>query len=114
MKIVKTQQFEDDQLHIEDHIYNSNECDIKFVDKFIDELDAAVQWIHSNAMTPKEDEMGDRSWPFYRDHRGWFRYFSISNAEALFICLRSAITRHHVARQLFDNRIFGSSIALFL
>ncbi len=58
MKIVKTQQFEDDQLHIEDHIYNSNECDIKFVDKFIDELDAAVQWVHSNTTTPKEDEIG--------------------------------------------------------
>ena len=47
MKIVKTQQFEDDRLYIEDHIYNSNDYVIKFVDKFIDELDAAVQWVHS-------------------------------------------------------------------
>lgn len=74
MKLVKTTQFDVDQVHIEDHIFESNEQQVKFVEKFIEELDAAVQWVQSNATTPKEDEMGDRSWPFYRDHRGLFRY----------------------------------------
>ena len=74
MKVVKTPQFDADQLHIEDHIFESNGNEIKFVERFIDELDSAVQWVSSNAATPKEDEMGDRSWPFYRDRRGLFRY----------------------------------------
>ncbi|MGE0633087.1 MAG: hypothetical protein AB7O96_11800 [Pseudobdellovibrionaceae bacterium] len=74
MKVVKTPQFDVDQLHIEDHIFESNEKEVKFVEKFIEELDAAVKWIQSNTATPKEDEMGDRSWPFYRDPRGLFRY----------------------------------------
>ena len=74
MKVVKTPQFDVDQLHIEDHIFESNENQAKFVEKFIEELDAAVQWVASNSTTPKEDEMGDRSWPFFRDHRGLFRY----------------------------------------
>lgn len=74
MKIAKTPQFEADQLHVEDHIFDSNGQQVKFVEKFIEELDAAVQWVASNATTPKEDEVGDRSWPFYRDSRGLFRY----------------------------------------
>lgn len=69
MIVVKTAQFEVDQLHIENHIFESNDQQVRFVEKFIEELDAAVQWIGSNASTPKEDEMGDRSWPFYRDPR---------------------------------------------
>jgi hypothetical protein len=40
----------------------------------IDELDAVVQWLGLNASTPKEDKMGDRSWPFYRNQQGLFRY----------------------------------------
>ncbi|OYZ13375.1 MAG: hypothetical protein B7Y39_17990 [Bdellovibrio sp. 28-41-41] len=98
MKIVKTQQFEDDRIHIEDHIYNSNEYDIKFVDKFIDELDAAVQWVHSNSMTPKEDEMGDRSWPFYRNHRGWFRY------RLKYLCIENSIPRSILLKRIIDNK----------
>lgn len=74
MKILKTPQFDEDQVHIEDHIFESNEKQIKFVEKFIDELDAAIKWVGSNATTPKEDEMGDRSWPFYRDPKGLYRY----------------------------------------
>ncbi len=74
MKVLKTPQFDMDQLHIEDHIFESNNHEIKFVEQFINELDSTVQWVHSNAATPKEDEMGDRSWPFYRDHRGLYRY----------------------------------------
>lgn len=74
MKVFKTSQFNADQVHIEDHIFESNEQQVKFVEKFIEELDAAIQWIQSNSTTPKEDDMGDRSWPFYRDHRGLFRY----------------------------------------
>lgn len=74
MKVVKTPRFDMDQLHIEDHIFESNDQQVKFVETFIQELDTAVQWVGSNAVTPKEDEMGDRSWPFYRDHRGLFRY----------------------------------------
>lgn len=73
MKIVKTKQFDDDQLRIEDHIYNSTN-DIQFVERFLDELDAAVTWIKSNVTTPKEDNVGDRSWPFYRDGKGELRY----------------------------------------
>ena len=61
MKIVKTPQFDADLLSIEDHIFESNDSQVKFVEKFIEELDSAIQWIHSNATTPKEDEMGDRS-----------------------------------------------------
>lgn len=45
MKIVKTPQFGVDQLHIEDHIFESNDQQVKFVEKFIEELDAAVQWV---------------------------------------------------------------------
>ena len=74
MKVLKTAQFENDQLHIEDHIFESNEQQIKFVEKFISELDATVQWVQANSKVPKEDETGDRSWPFYRDHRGLYRY----------------------------------------
>lgn len=74
MRIVKTPQFDADQIHIENHIFDSNDSQVKFVEKFIEELDSAVQWIQSNFTTPKEDEMGDRSWPFYRDHRGQYRY----------------------------------------
>jgi hypothetical protein len=74
MNIVKTQQFDADQLRVEDHIFESNGRQIRFVEKFIEELDATVQWIELNASIPKEDEMGDRSWPFYRDQRGLFRY----------------------------------------
>ncbi len=74
MNVVKTSQFDVDQLHIEDHIFESNEQQVTFVERFIEELDATVQWIQSNATTPKEDEVGDRSWPFYRDNRGLFRY----------------------------------------
>jgi hypothetical protein len=74
MIVVKTPQFSGDQLHIENHIFEANHQQIKFVENFIEELDVAVQWVQSNATTPKEDEMGDRSWPFYRDHRGLYRY----------------------------------------
>lgn len=70
MKIIRTLQFEKDQLHIEDHIFESNDQQTLFVEKFIEELDSTIQWIGKNATTPKEDEVGDRSWPFYRDHRG--------------------------------------------
>lgn len=73
MKIVKTRQFDEDQTRIEDHIYNSTE-NIKLVERFLDELDSAVTWIQSNVATPKEDHLGDRSWPFYRDNRGELRY----------------------------------------
>ncbi len=73
MKIVKTRQFDEDQIHIEDHIYNSTD-DVKFVDRFLVELDNAVNWIQSNVATPKEDHVGDRSWPFYRDGKGELRY----------------------------------------
>jgi hypothetical protein len=74
MKIVKTGQFNEDQLRIEDHTFHSNNEDIKYVDKFLDELDNAVIWIKANATTPKEDDVGDRSWPFYRDGKGKLRY----------------------------------------
>ena len=74
MKILKTPQFDIDQLHVEDHIFETNEAKIKFVEKFVEELDSAIQWIQANPLTPKEDEMGDRFWPFYRDQRGLFRY----------------------------------------
>lgn len=74
MKIVKTQQFEDDRLHIEDHIYNSN------------------------ATTPKEDEMGDRSWPFFRDHRGWFRY------RLKYLCIENSISRFILLKRIIDNK----------
>jgi len=97
MKIVKTPQFDVDQLHIEDHIFESNDQQIKFVEKFNEELDAAVQWIVSNSMTPKEDEMGDRSWPFYRDHRGLFRY-------RLKYLLVTAPTASIFLKRIIDNR----------
>ena len=74
MKIVKTPQFDVDQLHVENHIFESNNNQVKFVEEFIEELDAVIRWVGSNFTTPKEDEMGDRSWPFYHDHRGLFRY----------------------------------------
>lgn len=74
MNFIKTPQFEADQLHIEDHVFESNDRQVQFVERFIEELDAAIQWIGLNSATLKEDEMGDRSWPFYRDHRGLFRY----------------------------------------
>ena len=92
MKIVKTPQFDVDHLHIEDHIFESNDKQVKFVEKFLEELDAAIQWIHSNYATPKEDEMGDRSWPFYRDHRGLYRYrlkyLVVNNPQAAIILKR--------------------------
>lgn len=96
MKIVKTPQFDADQLHIEDHIFESNDNVIKFVEQFIDELDSAVQWVSSNAATPKEDEMGDRSWPFYRDHRGLFRY------RLKYLFVESATTV--ILKRIIDNR----------
>ncbi len=68
MKILKTPQFSEDQLHIEDHVFESNHKDIRFIERFIEELDIAIEWVVSNAMIPKEDEVGDRSWPFYRDN----------------------------------------------
>lgn len=74
MKIVKTAQFDLDQLHIEDHIFETNNREVKFVEQFVDELDLAVQWMLSNTATPKEDDVGEHSWPFYRDHRGLYRY----------------------------------------
>jgi hypothetical protein len=74
MKIVKTPQFDVDQTHIEDHIFESNEKKVEFVEKFVEELDSTIRWVHSNATTPREDETGDRSWPFYRDHKGRYRY----------------------------------------
>ena len=74
MKFIKTPQFDADQVRIEDHIFESNDREVKFVEKFIEELDAAVQWLGLNGTTPKDDEMGDRSWPFYRSQQGLFRY----------------------------------------
>lgn len=74
MRIVKTSQFDDDQLRIEDHIFQSNDEDIKYVENFIEELDTAILWIEANVTTPKEDEVGDRSWPFCRDGKGKLRY----------------------------------------
>lgn len=90
MKIVKTSQFDEDQLRIEDHIFQSNNEEIKFVEKFLEELDVAVLWVESNATTPKEDEVGDRSWPFYRDNKGKLRYrlkyvFSETKPQKLFL-----------------------------
>lgn len=96
MKIVKTPQFDVDQLHIEDHIFESNEQQIEFVDRFIEELDTAVQWIQSNVTTPKEDEMGDRSWPFYRDHRGLYRY------RLKYLVISSPRTM--ILKRIIDNR----------
>jgi hypothetical protein len=74
VRVVKTPQFDVDQHNIENHIFESNDCQVRFVEKFIEDLDTAIQWIGSNATTPREDEMGDRSWPFYRDPRGLYRY----------------------------------------
>lgn len=92
MKIVKTPQFDADQIRIEDHIFESNDRQIQFVEKFIEELDSTVQWVELNASIPKEDEMGDRSWPFYRDQRGLFRYrlkyLAISSPKAALILKR--------------------------
>jgi hypothetical protein len=59
-------------------------------------LDSAVQWVRSNAATPKEDEMGDRSWPFYRDHRGLFRY------RLKYLFMESAPTV--ILKRIIDNR----------
>lgn len=98
MKIAKTLQFDQDQIRIEDHIFSSNNQDLKFVDKFIDELDAAVQWIVSNAATPKEDDMGDRSWPFYRDHHGWYRY------RLKYLLLETSIPRSILLKRIIDNK----------
>lgn len=96
MKIVKTPQFDADQLHIEDHIFESSDNEKKFVEQFIDELDSAVQWVRSNAATPKADEMGDRSWPFYRDHRGLFRY------RLKYLFVETAMTI--ILKRIIDNR----------
>ncbi len=96
MKIVKTPQFDVDQLHIEDHIFESNEQQIEFVDRFIEELDTAVHWIQSNVTTPKEDGMGDRSWPFYRDHRGLYRY------RLKYLVISSPRTM--ILKRIIDNR----------
>ncbi|HWU44728.1 MAG TPA: hypothetical protein VN132_14850 [Bdellovibrio sp.] len=60
-------------------------------------MDAAVHWIQSNATTPKEDEMGDRSWPFYRDHRGLFRY----RLKYLVLSLPKSII---ILKRIIDNR----------
>ncbi|MFZ4404367.1 MAG: hypothetical protein ACOYOK_09730 [Pseudobdellovibrionaceae bacterium] len=98
MKIVKTFQFDQDQIHIEDHIFKSNNQELKFVDKFIDELDSAVQWIVSNTTTPKEDAVGDRSWPFYRDHRGWYRY------RLKYLILDASIPRSILLKRIIDNK----------
>lgn len=97
MKAVQTPQFEADQLHIEDHIFESNDRQVQFVEKLIEELDAAVQWVLSNATTPKEDEMGDRSWPFYRDHRGLYRY------RLKYIVVGSP-TQNLLLKRIIDNR----------
>ncbi len=74
MKVLKTPQFDADQTRIEDHVFESNDQRFEFVERFIDDLDSAVEWIRVNATTPKDDEMGDRSWPFYREPQGRFRY----------------------------------------
>ncbi len=96
MKIVKTRQFDEDQIHIEDHIYSSTE-DVKFVEKFLEELDSAVTWIQLNTTIPKEDHIGDRSWPFYRDGKGELRYrlkylFVDANSQTVFL------------KRIIDNR----------
>ena len=96
MKIVKTPQFDGDQLHIEDHVFESNCNDVKFVEQFIGELDSAIQWVQANVATPKEDEMGDRSWPFYRDHRGLYRY----RLKYLFVESTTTI----ILKRIIDNR----------
>lgn len=96
MKIIKTPQFDADQTHIEDHIFESNGGEVKFVEQFIVELDSAVQWVSSNASTPKEDEVGDRSWPFYRDHRGLFRY----RLKYLFLEPSTTV----ILKRIIDNR----------
>ncbi len=99
MKLVKTSQFDVDQLHIEDHIFESNEQQVKFVEKFIEELDAAVHWVQSNATTPKEDEVGDRSWPFYRDNRGLYcyplKYLVVSSPKSSILLKRIIDNREH-------------------
>jgi hypothetical protein len=97
MTIVKTSQFDTDQLHIEDHIFESNSGQIKYVEQFIEELDTAVQWIASNVTTPKEDEVGDRSWPFYRDSRGLYRY----RLKYLFVNSPAATV---ILKRIIDNR----------
>lgn len=96
MKVVKTTQFDEDQLRIEDHIYNST-SDIQFIERFLTELDTAVTWIKSNVMTPREDAVGDRSWPFYRDNKGELRYrlkylFVASKSQTIFL------------KRIIDNR----------
>lgn len=97
MKIVRTTQFDEDQLHIEDHIFESNNKEVTFVEKFIEELDSTVQWIGANATTPKEDDVGDRSWPFYRDNRGRFRY----RLKYLFVDCRESTV---FLKRIIDNR----------
>lgn len=96
MKIVKTKQFDEDQIRIEDHIYNSTD-NIKYVDRFIDELDNAITWIRSNIETPKEDDVGDRSWPFHRDDKGELRY----RLKYLFVDM---VPRMVILKRIIDNR----------
>lgn len=69
----KTVQFDEDLERIEDHIYKSTES-VPQVGKFLDAMDEAVAWIESNFDTPKAESSGDRSWPFFRDSKGKFRY----------------------------------------
>ena len=97
MKVVKTPQFDLDQVHIENHIFESNEKQVSFVEKFIEGLDLAIQWIQANATTPKEDTMGDRSWPFYRDARGLYRY-------RLKYLLVSSPVATVILKRIIDNR----------
>jgi hypothetical protein len=73
MRLVYTPQFEDDLTRIEDHIFLSTN-DVKFVNKFLDEVDATILWVKSNTTIPKIEETGDRSWLFYRDNKGELRY----------------------------------------
>ncbi len=98
MNYIKTPQFDADQLRIEDHVFESNYREVRFVEKFIEELDVAVQWLGLNATVPKEDEMGDRSWPFFRDQQGLFRY------RLKYLVLLHTPKPSIVLKRIIDNR----------
>ncbi len=73
MKVINTQQFEDDLTRIEDHIFNSTQ-NITLIEKFLIEVDSVVLWIKSNVTVPRVESTGDRFWPFYMDTKGELRY----------------------------------------
>jgi hypothetical protein len=48
--------------------------------------------------TPKEDEVGDRSWPFYRNHCGLFSY------RLKYLAVNSSPTIILILKRIIDNR----------